>query len=543
MDDGFALDGDSAFVGVNLQDDPATLPAGIAAGALNMRFGTKRAASRLGHLTPVPFNIPTYGAIFGSGIYSDPDGSEWLMCAVADGVWFSRAGRYPFKISLGTGLAITGYVDLVQCFDQVVLFRGVDLAPLSWSGDELLAFELIDLSTGDGGTNPIPNASTGELFANRLLVPSGRDAIAVSDVLDYTRYDAIQQEFRVNSGSDDSLVRIFPYSDTSLLIFKDQSIFLIANIYGDLSAVQLQEVSRELGCVARGSVVRAGTQVLFLSSGGVYSVEESQQLKLHAGATPISQPVDPLFRRINWAAAAGSQAVAFGDYCYFAVPLDGATENNAVIVLNTRTRQWEGYDTFGGAMGISRWHLTDWVDGKALFAVDHDRGRVLLMYVNRGEDVIGATAYPISSWVRSRGYTLGDPKRKRFARAEAVLACAGASFGISAETAAGERAIFTGRTRSRTRYLVHGRTPWTNTNAGDDFATAGRGDYSVTTAAPFIPKSGVNPNLLAEATERFEVRMMGRWCQLTVANVLGHLEVASLSVEASVAQREPKGQL
>ncbi len=530
------------FVGVNMKDDPASLAAGLASYACNKRFNRRVGGTRPGILTPVFANLIPYGTIYGEGLFSDPDGNEWGMFAVSDGVWFCREGRYPRKIDLGAGLSVTGTVRLEQTFDGVVMFRGVDLDELAWDGDWTNAFELVEPSDDGTGTESIPPAEWGIVFKNRMLVPADRDSMIVSDVLNYTRYLPVVNEFRFNQGSDDSLVFAFPHTETSLLVFKDQSIFLSQNIYGDLSELVTTEITRELGLSARDSVVRFGADVLFLAATGIYALSETQNLKLHAGATALSAPVQPLFDRINWDAVCSSQAVGYGDCYLLAVPIDGATAPNAVFVFNTRTQLWEGFDTWADpTMRIHRWFRTEWGGQKRLYAVDRANARVYLMYEGT-TDIIGATEYQICDEMWTRGYRVGSASVKKFARGTVGLSTLNPRFSITSATDGVNetKAILTNRTKSRVRYYTHGRPNYDPSNVNDDHATPMREDYSVTTATPFNPGSGMALNLKQQVEERFPIGMMGGYVVLRISSNQGGCDVISTSVQAVEAERDTK---
>jgi hypothetical protein len=50
-----------------------------------------------------------------------------------------------------------------------------------------------------------------------MLVPYGRDRIAVSDIADYTSYDWAINDFQINAGEADDLVRVFPWQQQQVL--------------------------------------------------------------------------------------------------------------------------------------------------------------------------------------------------------------------------------------------------------------------------------------------------------------------------------------
>ena len=301
-------DGDNGFVGLNQKIDRGLLKPGFCSELVNKRLTRGMAETRPGMVTPLGLNsLPAGTVIIGASVYSAPDDTEWLLLACAAGVYRCRWDRFPDLIPIPDGDGLTGPYDLVQCFSKVLLFRGPEAVPLEWNGKLSGKFQEIDQSVSGTGFNPIPNASTGELVANRLLVPTGRDEVAVSDVLDYTRYDAILSQFRINSGTDELLVRIFPLNQNTVLAFKSGSIHQLSNLYGEWKDnARLDILNSQIGCAARRSVASVGGDVFFLSRTGVYRVMQVVQGKLETAPVPVSDPIEPLINRINWSAASGA---------------------------------------------------------------------------------------------------------------------------------------------------------------------------------------------------------------------------------------------
>jgi hypothetical protein len=76
-------DGDARFVEVYPRLWPQ-IPNGFAHEATNLRFADGRAITRRGLTTPVHFCWTAESGthtVLGSGIFSDPDGLEWLLLA------------------------------------------------------------------------------------------------------------------------------------------------------------------------------------------------------------------------------------------------------------------------------------------------------------------------------------------------------------------------------------------------------------------------------------------------------------------------------
>jgi hypothetical protein len=539
-------DGDTVFLGVNAKLSPEQLAPGYCRMAINKTFRRGMAATRKGTLTPVSHALPT-GEVYGSGIYSDPDGSEWLLVATEDKVHQLRDGHTPRTIALPR--ALSAPVEFVQAFNRVLLFRGADLGPLEWDGKRTSAFMAVDQRRHADGTSVIPNGSSRPglapvLMNNRLFVPTGRDQIAVSDILDYTRYDAALQQFNVNEGSDDVLTALYPFVQNSMLVFKDQSILLINNIYGDLSEVTLDQINREIGCVAGRSVAMLGSDVLFLSATGVYRVQQIIQGRLQTGAVAVSDAIDPIIRRINWKAAVQGVAAVLGDYYYLAVPIDGSEANNAVLPFNTVTNAWEGIHQWPEWMRIDALHVTDWQGVKRLWAVDHDAARVHLLYEGF-TDMIAGVEHAVSDRLETRGYLLGNNGRKALKRVQVTMETWRPRLDLAIRTdSTGETMVVEGLVKDPAVIDAFGES-YDLINANDDHGRELREDYSADFAAPtFLGQNGIDFNRRQISLERFATRgVQGRWASVILSSERGACDVSSIQLESAEASRNTRSKL
>ena len=251
--------------------------------------------------------------------------------------------------------------------------------------------QLDNTISGDGtenptdGTEPIPNAERGLFFQNRVFIPFRRDQVAVSDYLNYTRYSPVFSAFRINQGSSDALVTLGRFNETTLIAFKEQSIYAIGNITGDLGGATLYEVTSEYGCQAPKSVVAIGKDLWFLADKrGVCSITLTEQNKIQGRDVPVSQEIQKTIDRINWRYAAGATAAYWQNRLYMAVPLDNAEvakaslipedavyDSNGVYVVSVRTgRQYrwrKGANDLGVANGQG---YTSFFNGSGEFHLD-----------------------------------------------------------------------------------------------------------------------------------------------------------------------------
>ena len=268
---------------------------------------------------------------------------------------------------------------------------------------------------------PFQYISSGSSGSPTITDRDIRDEIIASDILDQDTYDQIENQFRIASGGADYTVALKPFAEDNLLVLMRNSIHLITGISGDLEDTVVKEISREVGCISRKSVVQVGNQVFFLSDNGVYSVDFGDLYNLRGSSLPISEAIDPLIKRINPAYAQNSVAIYNDNRYYLAIPLDDSTENNAIIVFNFLNQGWESIDT----IDQTGWNINNIIRAGAggankLYAVNSFGGiHILNERVDDVDNIVltpgGATAsYSVASELITRQYTQGVMDRKRF---------------------------------------------------------------------------------------------------------------------------------
>jgi hypothetical protein len=493
-----------------------------------------------------------FGKVYGELVFSDPNRQEGALLATRYGVIRLAENQKPQYIYPPGAERIDGRVVMVQAFDRVIMFRGAGKVPLVWNPAQdfetgLRAFETIEQTDSGDGTEAIPPSDEACLLGNRLYVALGRDQVAISDVLDYTRYDSTLAVFRINAGSDDAIVRLFAFNETTLLVFKDQSIHVVEGLYGeDLATTARQYVlSGEYGAVARGAVVQVGKDVFFLSERGVDSIGQALDNRLQAGAKPLSDPIKPVIDRINWAYAktSGDQAGAVMEYhdnkLFLAVPLDGATFNNALLVFNFTTGAWEGYWT-GEWMDVRGFVRTQSGGRRALFIVTGDahadrKAHGALMKVGEGEsDFCYDEEAEIEDELVTRGYLGAELEDKRFQRAKADVSTWRPVGNVFArlDGVAEEVRLSGPITRDRKRYTVWGHGLYDESNAGDNHGDPFREDYSVDLSTPIALGSGVNPMAEQRFSLSWKLNRVGQFCQIRFSSTQGRMTVRAVKVEA-----------
>jgi len=338
--------GDIGFLGVNNRLAPEQLPAGVVAEAINRRFTKGVAEARKGIRKLNWLNrqvvsgdyrrkLQPFAIIYGVGKYNDPNGFEWDVVAADGAVYFAREQQFPAtSVPLPFGVTITSTVTFTQCFNVLLMFRGEDLDELVLDNIEEGFKAIVRLPneiTGTGTENPddgnedIPPAERGLFFQNRVWIPYNRDLVGVSDYLNYTRYSPTRSVARINQGSNDALVTLGRFNETTLIAFKEQSIYAMGNLTGDLTAAFLYEITSEYGCKAPRSVVAVGKDLWFLADKrGVCSITLTEQNKIQGVDVPVSQDIQDTIDRINWRYAENAVAKYWQNRLYMAVPIDNA---------------------------------------------------------------------------------------------------------------------------------------------------------------------------------------------------------------------------
>lgn len=510
-----------------------------------------------------------YGTVYGAGIFRDPNSVEYLLVATSDGVYATKESNPSIKLA-GVS-SISADVDFVQCFNVVVMFRGEELEPLVMErvdeGFIAISKEASDTDIDENdsdGTEAMPNGSTGLFFSNRLLVPHDKDLIAASDYLNYTRYQPILASFKINQGSEDDLVSLVRINNSTIACFKTNSIYIVSNIYGNLADITLDEVTREYGAVGRKSVVQVGSDVVFLSSKrGVTSLGIADNGKVTAVDVPLSDPIQPLIDRINWNYASGASAAYHNNRLYMAVPLDGATYNNAILVYDFLAKAWAGYDD-GAAVKVKEFVETTYQGKRRLFFLSTDG------FINLYDDELTMSGFvdeiptstdstnanfgklsvsQISDEITTRGYTGNTMLSKRWATAEVQMATSDPTVTIKtvydgAAENTKELTPANGLTFDRTKYdKPFYASDFVESMSGDDFFTPYRQDYSVDPDTAIALPDGIadgdnigfDPDLHQHSQNRFKYRGEGKYVQLEVKNTNGRAELLGVVVGGSPA--------
>ena len=488
--------------------------------------------------------------VFASAIYSDPNniGQTWIMIVGYDSVGFYANGFTGKSISLGA-YTVTSQSTIVQANNYVYIFRGPNETPLYWDGNWSGSFTVVPPTSLPASFASIPNSNQGTYYQNRLWVVDGKDSIAASDVLAFTDYDPLANEFNLNTGNSDYLVATFPFGQNSLIAFKNKSVMLLENVQGALSDVNVTEITRQVGLVSINGVTSIGPDLAYVSNQNINlltltSTNNSVQHK----TLPLSTRIRKIMSRVNWKVGYKISIGYWSNKLYVALPLDNSIVCNAVVVYNFTTENWFGEWNFDSTinMCIQSWQVADYLGLQRMHAVTED-GRIFV--TDEGQnDISGATVAEISTQLVTRAYDTSNLNHFQ-RRAYIDLSTNRPETSVSAftEGASEESVLLTDQTYSRSQTWKFADSAYDLTNANNDFNRAYRKDYSTGALAagstPGLPTTGLQtgtgfqPEMPQELRLPIISRRQGRLSWLEITNTKGFISVMSLGYEARSGQR------
>jgi hypothetical protein len=270
---------------------------------------------------------------------------------------------------------------------------------------------------------------------NRLIIPDGRDQVAISDYLDADLYDPFWQSFRTGAGGGDFVMAVHPWAEGAALVFCRKSIWLATlaqfpatngtDFAIDTAVAKLELVTDEIGCSARNSIVTAGRFVFFLSDAGVYRLDTQLDLKLRGDTKPLSDPVADLFERIDQSKVQRAFGIWHSNRYILAVPtLDSPDETNDLVVTwSALNDQWESRDVYG--IGVDALVVGTYSNVRRIFNVRRTGKLYLLDENNNGKDdePSGSLQSQVTGRIKTRRYNMQTMSSKRFLRslADVVL--------------------------------------------------------------------------------------------------------------------------
>lgn len=158
--------------------------------------------------------------------------------------------------------------------------------------------------------------------------------------------------FEVRTNDGDRILALKEFQN-QLMVFKETSFHKLVGDSAD--NFNLVQISNEFGCLSNRCVIPFGNDLLFLDKKGIVKYNG-------ASWDVISSPVESAFRRMNIDAAREKATAVNNTYrnqVWFAIPVDGSTENNLTVVYDYLVQAWTFFDGYNpSAYAAVRGQLT-----------------------------------------------------------------------------------------------------------------------------------------------------------------------------------------
>lgn len=314
--------------------------------------------------------------------------------------------------------------EFIQAINKVYACNGSD-NPLQFNS-------ALTVSTLASAASTPPKFTTGAYFMNRLWTndTGNKSYLHYSGVLTDS-FDRTAQVFKFGEGAGDSeIVKIKPYRSQELIVFMNNRIEELVIVDPTNTTTWVRKViDSRYGVKAKDSVKEIGGVIYFLDNEGKVRALDRTALDAPVGAAalPISDAIDPIVERINVLYIQKASAGEYKNYYLLAVPLDSATENNAILLYDVTLRSWVGFWDIPAAKFVT----TDIrANGREIYFGSSSVARIFRMFNGANSD--GGTA--IDGNVITKKYDFNRPESdKTFNEIEVhVLATGGGTVDVYA---------------------------------------------------------------------------------------------------------------
>ena len=201
---------------------------------------------------------------------------------------------------------------------------------------------------GGFGTVPLLSqypAALYPLWAFERLIYCYQNTLVISDALDPEHVDAITGSLTIDPRSSDAITGQSIWQDQKLAVFRNGETWIVeTGPELDVPDWSLNRVSGTIGTRCHGTIVQAGTDVLFLSETGrgVYAMSQAPASNQIGVWMPLSIDIQRYIDRINWSACDVARATYWNDCYILSVPLDGVNYNNFCLIYSMTMQKWQG---------------------------------------------------------------------------------------------------------------------------------------------------------------------------------------------------------
>lgn len=323
--------------------------------------------------------------------------------------------------------------------------------PMKWNGVASGSFSLCNFGVIAQNFSYIAPSNFGIIQVNRAIMEQSRNNLIMSQVEAPEVFDTINGVFSFGPGTSDYLVGVCPYQDQFTLVFLRHSVWLLDGVSQDVSAISTQIMTPSVGCISKRTIQTCGANVLFLSDLGVYQFVPGYELALRGNVLPLSADLDGIIGQINFNATNVPCAAYTNNRYYLAVPLNGSTRNNCLLVYNFINKAWESQDTFPTGFYCDYMTVMYNAAGDPTLYVLSYEGGLYAYEQNQQDDFAAAsssaTQYLIQGLVTTRRLVFGGNTLKKFNRAIV-------NYQLDASSAMACRAIITNPDDTRTMPTV-----------------------------------------------------------------------------------------
>lgn len=448
--------------------------------------------------------------IIRAGFFSDPNGLDWDVRITDSLVWFSREGYTPWSIAIEDGGVMQGDdVYLLQCFERLLLFRGETKNVLEWDGSAGGSFLVVPDPDGSDPdyTQRIPGAKRALFFANRVWVGFARDTIAVSDVATYTRYDYLANEFRLNDGSSDQFVTLHPFGKRAILVFFERSIYLLENVFGDLSELTARRISTSVGCGGADTVCDVADDVVWCDKDGqVWKLSQVDDDRMELVGRPLSWSIQPDIRSQDTGRVDLWRAAYFDGYYHLATTTPDA-DGGPVYIYDTTLGDWVSRDqlepsnltTSYGPQCLGFIKMEAYGEQRLLYQAAHHS----CIYGYGQCDNTAGYEWSVNQVIRTRAVTTLPLQDKRTLGVAFSMKSLNPTLDVAilGQGHNQEQALFTDKTFDRTKYTAWNKDAFVTDNSNNDYNTPHRQDYFVY----------IDDGLIIPATQEIIVNPKQEW--------------------------------
>ena len=247
-----------------------------------------------------------------------------LLVVADDALWLCAPNNEPTLLRE----AITDQTQPVEILDYAgehLILRGIAQPPLRYKYAPGRVPRELPLPRAIGGFAQLPAADTGCSAGNRVWLKKGKNHVVASDAYEWD-YDPALQDFLVDDGENDEIVRLWPYGENRIVVFKTRSVHVIDGVSGMDTVADppvlpgIYRVAAARGCVAPYTICQRGSAVLYLSREGVEVLDLSASAVTSQAAMPLSKAADRYFQEVKWTGIAGARATIADNYYLLSVP-------------------------------------------------------------------------------------------------------------------------------------------------------------------------------------------------------------------------------